>query len=75
MVGLHSSSYFILGLTVTVDGVSVNFKVVLLTGVYDLSAKTEYFGTVDHKAKFPCTRCLHPGNIVTTNEGYHFCII
>ena len=75
MVELHSScSYFILGLTVTVDGVSVNFKVVLLTSVYDLPAKTKIFGTVDHKAKFPCTctRCLHPGNIVTTNKGYYF---
>ena len=62
------------GLTVLVHGVSVKFKAVLLTGVYDIPAKSEILGTVHHKAKFPCTRCLHPGKIVTTSKGYYLII-
>ena len=67
--------YFCVGITVKLEQVTTNIKVILLSGVYDIPAKNLVCGFVGHNGQFACTRCIHPGKIVTTQKGLFFLYI
>ena len=65
-----SCNYIIIGVSVVIDSIPITINAIVVYGVYDLPAKSDILGTVHFKAKYPCTRCMHPGKIITTNNGY-----
>ena len=59
-----------IGITLALStGISVMTKAVVLAGVFDIPAKSDVLGMVNHRAKYACSRCLHPGRVLTTSKG------
>ena len=64
--------YFCVGITVKLEQITINIKVILLSGVYDIPAKNLVCGFVGHNGQFACTRC---SKVVTTQKGLFFLYI
>lgn len=60
-----------IGIKVKLSQRTLNIKVVLLSGVYDIPAKNLVCGFVGHNGQYACTRCVHPGKVLVTNRGVH----
>ena len=59
-----------IGLTLTLpNGSTILTKAFMLFGVYDIPAKSDVVGTVNHRSQYACTRCLHPGKVIKTVKG------
>lgn len=44
-------------------------KGAVISGVFDIPAKSDAMGLVNHRAQHACSRCLHPGEIIQTVRG------
>ena len=55
-------------LTLT-NGEKIHTKAFVLSGVYDVPAKSDALGFVNHRGKYACTRCLNPGKVLRTEKG------
>ena len=57
------------GLTISTKSKLFTVTATVLTGVYDIPAKNDVLGLVSHRGQFACSRCLHPGKVITTAKG------
>ena len=48
---------------------SIHVKAVMISGVYDIPAKSDVLGFGSHRGEYACTRCLHPGKVIQTGRG------
>lgn len=63
------------GITVTLhNGKAIKTKALLISGVYDIPAKSDALGFVNHRGQYACTRCLHPGKVIKTVKSM-MCLI
>lgn len=63
--------YFLLqGVHLTLaNGEKVLTRAYVLSGVYDIPAKSDALGFVNHRGQYACTRCLNPGKVLRTERG------
>ena len=59
----------VVGIDVNLGHSSICVKAILLTGVYDIPAKSDVLGFGSHRGPYPCTKCLHPGEVIRTQRG------
>ena len=69
---LYTCMYLLLILGIIVHTKKKTLKVIatVLSGIYDIPAKNDVLGLVSHRGQFACSRCLHPGKVVKTTEGW-----
>ena len=60
---------FVVGININLGQSSICVKAILLTGVYDIPAKSDVLGFGSHRGPYACTKCLHPGEVIRTQKG------
>ena len=50
-------------------GLINNVRALLISGVYDIPAKSDVLGFGSHSGPYACTKCLHPGEVIRTTKG------
>ena len=44
-------------------------RAILISGVYDIPAKSDVLGFGSHRGSYACTKCLQPGKVIKTAKG------
>ena len=58
-----------IGLTINLRQGSIHVKAVMISGVYDIPAKSDVLCFGSHRGEYASTRCLHPGKFIQTGRG------
>ena len=44
-------------------------KATVISAVFDIPAKSDALGLGNHRGKYACSRCQHPGKLLRTERG------
>ena len=56
-------------MTVHTQTESFKATATVLSGIYDIPAKNDVLGLVNHRGQFACSCCLHPGKVIRSKNG------